>query len=71
MRGEDEIQGATFSYVTLEQRVPNDHPLRAMRKLVDAALDELSPRFDGLYAKRMGRPSIAPEKLSGDVVLSG
>jgi transposase len=63
MRGADEIQGATFSYLTLEQRVPKDHPLRAMRKLVDAALDDLSPRFDALYAKRMGRPSIAPEKL--------
>jgi transposase len=63
MRGGDEIQGATFSYVTLEQRVPEDHPLRAMRKLVDAALDELSPRFDEPYARRMARPSIAPEKL--------
>ena len=63
MRGVDEIQGATFSYLTLEQRVPKDHPLRAMRKLVDAALDALSARFDELYAKRMGRPSIAPEKL--------
>jgi len=63
MRGVDEIQGSSFSYLTLEQRVPKEHPLREMRLLVDRALDELSLRFDELYAKRMGRPSIAPEKL--------
>ncbi len=63
MRGEDERLGAMFSYVSLESRVPADHPLRAMRRMVDEALKELSPRFDRLYAKRRGRPSIAPEKL--------
>ena len=49
-----------FSYVSLEQRVPGDHPLRAVRKLTDAVLGTLSPEFDALYAAS-GRPSIAPE----------
>jgi hypothetical protein len=62
MRGEDEDTGKMFSYVSAERRIPADHPLRAMRQMVDAVLKEMSPRFDGLYAK-VGRPSIAPEKL--------
>src|SRR5216683_2099149 len=62
MRGDDQQQDAVFSYVSLEQRVPGDHPLRAIRKMVDAALQELSVPFDELYATT-GRPSIAPEKL--------
>lgn len=63
MRGADrDQQGAMWSYVPMEQRVPADHPLRALRPLVDAALRELSPRFAELYS-RVGRPSIAPEKL--------
>src|SRR5438309_9847962 len=62
-RGDDlENQGAMWSYVPMEQRIPPDHPLRAMRPLVDAVLRELSPRFAELYS-RVGRPSIAPEKL--------
>jgi transposase len=51
-----------FSYVSLEQRVPRDHPLRPIREMVDEALRELSPRFEGLYADT-GRPSIPPERL--------
>ena len=51
-----------FSYISPEQRVPQDHPLRALRNMTDEALRELQPRFRGLYAKT-GRPSIAPEKL--------
>jgi transposase len=62
MRGDDQQQSGVFSYITAEERVPQTHPLRAMRKMVDEALKELSPRFAELYAKR-GRPSIAPEKL--------
>ena len=63
MRGDDlEEQGAMWSYVPMEQRIPADHPLRVMRPWVDAALQELSPRFAELYS-RVGRPSIAPEKL--------
>ena len=62
MRGDDGQQGAMFSYISPEARVPQDHPLRAIRALVDEVLAELSPRFETLYA-RVGRPSIAPEKL--------
>ena len=62
MRGDDQQQNGMFSYISAEQRVPPDHPLRPLRKMVDEALAELSPRFSRLYAKR-GRPSIAPEKL--------
>ena len=62
MRGNDQQQEAVFSYVSLEQRVPKDHPLRAIRKMTDAALRELDSEFQQLYARR-GRPSIAPEKL--------
>jgi transposase len=62
MRGADEQPGSMFSYVTLEERVPQDHPLREIRRITDRALDRLSPRFGTLYIK-FGRPSIAPEKL--------
>jgi len=49
-----------FSYVTLEQRVPLDHPLREIRRLTDVVLRSLSGEFDSLYSAS-GRPSIAPE----------
>jgi len=62
MRGDDQEPGALFSYVSLERRVPADHPLRAMRAMVDLALVEVSPRLAALYS-RIGRPSIAPERL--------
>ena len=62
MRGQDEQQLDVFSYVSPEQRVPQDHPLRPLRVMTDEALGELQPRFHKLYAKT-GRPSIAPEKL--------
>jgi transposase len=52
-----------FCYVSLEARVPQDHPLRAIRKQVDEALRAIRPELDRLYAKRMGRPSIPPERL--------
>jgi transposase len=51
-----------FSYVSAEQRVPQDHPLRAIRALVDGVLRDMSREFDGLYAA-VGRPSIPPERL--------
>ena len=51
-----------FSYVSLEQRVPQDHPLRAVRKLTDTVLRSLSAELDALYADS-GRPSIAPEYI--------
>ena len=62
MRGSDEQQGAVFSYVNAEQRIAGDHPLRRIRSMTDAALQELSGEFDRLYAAG-GRPSIAPERL--------
>ena len=62
MRGADHQQSGMFSYISAEQRVPKDHPLRAIRIMVDAALKESSWRFDAVYASS-GRPSIAPEKL--------
>ena len=45
MRGTDGQQATCFSYVSPEQRVPTDHPLRAIRALVNTVLHELSPRF--------------------------
>ena len=63
MRGPQTLQGGIFSYVSLESRIPEDHPLRAIRRLVDAALEQLSRRFDGIYAKGVGRPSVPPEQL--------
>ena len=62
MRGADEQPGSMFSYVSLEARVPADHPLRAIRRITDRALERLSPRFGSLYIN-FGRPSIPPEKL--------
>ena len=62
MRGADQKQDWMFSYISAEKRVPKDHPLRAIRTMVDVVLKDLSPLFEGLYAKT-GRPSIAPERL--------
>ena len=62
MRGDDRRPDTMFSYVAPEQRVPADHPLRAIRTMVDTALRELSPEFARLYPPT-GRPSIPPEKL--------
>ena len=62
MRGNDLQQAEMWSYVSPEERVPPDHPLRPMRAITDEALQRLQLRFNRLYAKT-GRPSIAPEKL--------
>jgi len=62
MRGDDRQPDSMFSYVSPEQRVPSDHPLRAIRQLVDAILAEMSREFDKLYSD-VGRPSIPPERL--------
>ncbi len=62
MRGESPQQTILFSYRSVEDRIPVDHPLRVIRQLVEPVLRELSPQFDVLYAK-IGRPSIPPEHL--------
>jgi transposase len=62
MRGADQQQNHMFSYLSPEARVRKDHPLRAIRIMVDQVLTQLSRRFDGMYATG-GRPSIPPEKL--------
>ena len=62
MRGDDPDKGPRFYYFTPEDRIPQDHPLRPLRAMVDRILRELSPAFDQLYAK-VGRPSVAPERL--------
>jgi transposase len=62
MRGDDTKQAAMFSYITLERRIPADHPLRGIRRLTDRALEWMSGELDKLYAAT-GRPSIAPERL--------
>ena len=62
MRGDDQQTGYLFSYVSPDDRVPADHPLRPIRQMTDAVLTRLSRRFDRLYSD-IGRPSIASEKL--------
>lgn len=62
MRGGDERSGELFSYVDLEARVRRDHPLRAIRTIVNEALSTLEREFAALYSP-IGRPSIPPEKL--------
>src|ERR1700724_1709430 len=68
MRGDDNQQEGMFSYVSPEKRVPADHPLRAIRKMVDEILKEMSPQFAKLYSE-VGRPSIAPERLFRSLLL--
>ena len=62
MRGDGRQPDAMFSYVSPEQRVPSDHLLRAIRRLVDAVLKEMSREFDKMYSD-VGRPSIPSERL--------
>lgn len=68
MRGDDTKTEAMFYYLSPESMVPQDHPLRPIRKMVDQALTELSPEFDKMYS-RIGRPSIPPEKLLKGLLL--
>ena len=68
MRGHDEQTGHMFSYVSPEQRVPADHPLRAIRQMTDRVLARLSQKFTHMYST-IGRPSIAPEKLLRGLLL--
>ena len=63
MRGSDEGTGVLFSYVDVETRIRRDHPLRRIREIANAALAALDGDFEALYPRRLGRPSIAPERL--------
>ena len=62
MLGPDEQTSGMFSYLSPEQRVRQDHPLRAIRRMTDQVFTELSPRFTQMYST-IGRPSIPPEQL--------
>ena len=68
MRGSYEDQGHMFSYMTMEERVPADHPLRKIRELVREVLASLDKDFRKLYAHE-GRPSIPPEQLLSALLL--
>jgi len=68
MCGDDNQQEGMFSYISPEKRVPADHPLRPIRKMVDEILKEMSPQFATLYSE-VGRPSIAPERLFRSLLL--
>src|SRR6201990_904457 len=70
MRGTDTQQSSMFSYLSPEERVPANHPLRPIRLSVDDALKALSPAFGRLYSA-YGRPSIPPEKLLRALLLQG
>jgi transposase len=70
MRGDDPKQAAMFSYLSPEERVPKDHPLRTIRAWVEGVLKELSRQFDTLYS-HTGRPSIAPVKWLRALLLQG
>jgi len=62
MRGADVQQGGLFSYVSMERRIPANHPLRAVRALLDEALASMSRDFDRVYAEG-GQDSVPPERL--------
>jgi transposase len=62
MRGTDKKQAPLFSYISQEDRIPKEHPLRAIRKMADEVLERMSKRFSDLYSDT-GRPSIPPEQL--------
>jgi hypothetical protein len=68
MRGDDDQQEGMFSYISPDKRVPADHPLGPIRKMVDEILKEMSPKFQKLYSD-VGRPSI--ERLYIDNFNSG
>ena len=68
MRGTDQENGPLFSYVSMEDRIPKDHPLRPIRKMVNRVLVEMYGDFSQVYSS-LGRPSIPPERLLRALVL--
>lgn len=62
MRGQVDAQGGLFTYFSVEERIPGDHPLRRVKAQADAVLGSMNAQFDAMYAT-VGRPSIAPERL--------
>ena len=62
MRGKEQNQGALFSYINLENRIPKDHPLRPIKAMVDSVLEQMQKDFEQMYS-HTGRPSIPPERL--------
>ena len=62
MRGRHDPQATMLAFVDLEERVPQDHPIRTIKIIADEALERLSPEFDQMYAK-VGRASVPPERL--------
>lgn len=70
MRGHDRRQEQLYSYISMEQRVPPEHPLRGIRKIADEVLKRLSGRLSRMYSD-VGRPSIPPEQLLRALMLQG
>src|SRR5256885_17123902 len=70
MRGDDAICGRLFSYIDLEKRIREDHPLRVIRAIANVALKSLSGEFEKLYSP-LGRESIPPERLLRALLLKG
>src|SRR5438270_8507725 len=68
MRGDDAICGRLFSYIDLEKRIREDHPLRVIRAIANVALKSLSGEFEKLYSP-LGRESIPPERLMRALLL--
>ena len=62
MRGRHDPQATMLAFVDLEERVPQDHPIRTIKIIADEALERLSPEFDQMYSK-VGRVSVPPERL--------
>src|SRR5882672_11635377 len=62
MRGDERFQEEMFSYGSLSERIPQDHPLRRIRALADEAMSSLAGSFEQMYSK-LGRPSIPPQQM--------
>jgi transposase len=68
MRGSDASQTQLFNFVTVEDRVPAKHPIRALRNAAGSVLTELRPRIDGAYDRR-GRSAIPAEQVLRALVI--